>query len=132
MRILIVGEGGRPHALGGVLEAAGMDVERGPEGALANARGDQVGELAGALLSFDRLLSDDPPNGVLLVSASNLALAAALVAGKRQIPVAILGEEAPEGRAFDLNRRLVEQLADRTVADDRAAIASALRDLIAA
>ena len=132
MRILIVGEEGRPHALEGALEAAGMDVERAPEDALPNARGDQVGELAGALLAFDRLLSDDPPDGVLLVSASNLALAAVLVAGKCHIPVAILGEEAPEGRASDLNRRLVEQLADGTVADDRAAIATALRDLITA
>jgi hypothetical protein len=140
MRILIVGEGGRRRALVGALEAAGMNVERTPEGALpaaaagepADASGDQVGELAGALLAFDRLLSDDPPDGVLLVSASNLALAAVLVAAKLQVPVATLAEEAPEGPASDLNRRLVEQLADGTVADDPATIATSLRDLIAA
>jgi UDP-N-acetylglucosamine 2-epimerase len=132
MRVLIVGERVEPHALVGALEAAGAELERPPEDPLAAASGDQVAELAGALLAFDGLLGDNPPDGVLLVSASNLALAAVLVASKLQIPVATLAQEAPTGPASDLNRRLVEQLADGTVADDPATIAASLRDLIAA
>ena len=38
----------------------------------------------------------------------------------------------PEGPASDLNRRLVEQLADGTVADDPGTIATSLHNLIAA
>jgi hypothetical protein len=134
MRILIVGEGGRARALEGALEDAGMDVEHASEGELSVASGDEVGELAGALLAFDRLFSDDPPDGVLLLSASNLALSAVLVATKLQIPVATLAEGSPrpESPAPGMNGRLVEQLADRTVADDATTIASSLRDLIAA
>jgi hypothetical protein len=132
MRILIVGESGPAGALEGALEGAGIDVEHASEDELSVPSGDEVGELAGALLAFDRLFSDDPPDGVLLLSASNLALSAVLVATKLQIPVATLAEGSPERPASGMNGRLVEQLADGTVADDPATIASSLRDLIAA
>jgi len=132
MRILIVGERGRAPALEGALEAGAIDVEHASEGELSVPSGDEVRELAAALLAFDRLFSDDPPDGVLVVSASNLALSAVLVATKLQIPVAALAEEVPESPAVGVNRRLVEELADGTVADDPATIATTLRDLIAA
>ncbi|HXF00805.1 MAG TPA: hypothetical protein VN458_10735 [Solirubrobacterales bacterium] len=132
MRILIVGEGGAAPALEGALEGAGMDVEHASEGELSVPGGDEVGELAGALLAFDRLFSDDPPDAVLVLSASNLALSAVLVATKLQIPVATLAEGSPGSPAPGMNGRLVEQLADGTVADDPATIATSLRDLIAA
>jgi UDP-N-acetylglucosamine 2-epimerase len=128
MRILIVGEKGRPHALAGALETEGVDVERPPKGAFGAPHDDQVGELAAALLAFERLFADGAPDAVLLVSTSNLALAAVLVASKLQIPVAGLEEGAP-GEA-ELNRRLIEQLADRTVAADAETIAASLRELI--
>ena len=131
MRILIVGEGNRAHALLGALEDAGMGVQHASEGGLSVPSGDEVGELAGALLAFDRLFSDDPPDGVLLLSASNLALSAVLVATKLQIPVASLAERDSESPAGGMNSRLVEQLSDGTVADDPATIATSLRDLIA-
>jgi UDP-N-acetylglucosamine 2-epimerase len=127
MRILIVGEKGRPDALAGALEAEGVDVERPPKGAFEAPHDDQVGELAAALLAFERLFADGAPDAVLLVSTSNLALAAVLVASKLQIPVAGLEEGAP-GEA-ELNRRLIEQLADRTVAADAGTIAASLREL---
>jgi UDP-N-acetylglucosamine 2-epimerase len=132
MRILIVGKGGRAPALAGALEAGGIDVEHTSEAELSVPSGDEVRELAAALLAFDRLFSDDPPDGVLLVSASNLALSAVLVATKLQIPVAALAEEVRESPAAGVNRRLVEELADGTVTDDPATIATALLDLIAA
>jgi UDP-N-acetylglucosamine 2-epimerase len=134
MRILIVGEQGGPHALAGALEDAGVDVERPPEGAFEPARGGEVvAEIAAALLTFERLFVDGAPDAVLLVSASNLALAAVLVATKRQIPVASLDEGVQwEDRTSELNRRLIEQLADRTVGDDAGTIVASLRDLAGA
>ena len=121
MKILIVGEQGRPHALAGALEAAGVDVERPPESAFGPRTTTQVGELAAALVAFERLFADDAPDAVLLVSTSNLALAAVLVATKLQIPVAALVEAAQdEGRMSEMNRRLIEQLADGTVTGDAA------------
>ena len=134
MKIVIVGEKGRPHALAGALEAGGVDVERPPKSALGAAHDDQVGELAAALIAFERVFADDAPDAVLLVSTSNLALAAVLVATKLQIPVAALVEAArgEGGRVSEMNWRLIEQLADSTVTDDAGTIAASLRALVAA
>ena len=133
MKVLIVGEHGRPHGLAGALQAAGVDVERPSKGAFGATRGDQVGELAAALTAFERLLAEDAPDAVLLVSTSNPALAAVLVATKARIPVAALVQAAQGGDGRpEMNRRLIEQLADGTVADDAGTIAASLRDLIAA
>jgi UDP-N-acetylglucosamine 2-epimerase len=133
MKIVIVGEKGRPHALAGALETGGVDVERPPKSAFGAAHDDQVGELAAALIAFERLFADDAPDAVLLVSTSNLALAAVLVATKLQIPVAALVEAArDEDRMSEMNWRLIEQLADGTVTDDAGTIAASLRALVAA
>ncbi len=70
---------------------------------------------------------------MLLVSGSDLALAAVLVATKLQIPVAALVEPAQgEDDGSEMNRRLIARLADGTVGDDAGTIAASLRDLIAA
>jgi UDP-N-acetylglucosamine 2-epimerase len=133
MKILVIGEMRRPHALAGALENAGLGVERPPKSALPAAQGDQVGELAAALIAFERLLTDDAPDAVLVVSTSNLALAAVLVATKLQIPVAALVEAAQdEDQTSEMNRRLIERLADGTVGDDDGTIVASLRGLIAA
>jgi UDP-N-acetylglucosamine 2-epimerase len=133
MKIVIVGEQGRPHALAGALETEGADVERPPKSAFGAAHEDQVGELAAALIAFERLFVDDAPDAVLLVSTSNLALAAVLIATKLHIPVAALVEATRnEGRMSEMNWRLIEQLADGTVTDDAGTIAASLRALIAA
>jgi hypothetical protein len=127
MRIMIVGERGHPHALAGALEAAGVELERPPD-RLGATHGDEVGELAAALIALEGLMAGDAPDALLLVSASNLALAAVLVAAKFQIPVAALAQAPPQDRSA-LNRRLIEQLADRTVPDDAETIAASLRHL---
>src|SRR5256885_15766978 len=88
MKILIVGENGRRHDLAGLLETEGAEVWRPPEGSVPRPAGDEVAEIATALIAFERLFADDPPDAVLLVSTSNLALAAGLVATKAPIPVA--------------------------------------------
>ena len=132
MKIVIVGEKGRPHALAGALEAAGVGVGRPPETEFAG-HDDQVGELAAALVAFERLFADDTSDAVLLVSTSNLALAAVLVATKLHIPVAALVEAAQdEGRMSEMNRRLIQQLADGTVTGDAGTITASLRALVAA
>ena len=131
MRILIVGEHGRPPRPRGRRSRRRGWRSSAPRSGPA-AHDDEVGELAAALVAFDRLLTDDPPDALLLVSASNLALAAVLVAAKLQIPAAAVVEEAREGRTSELNRRLVEQLSDSTVGSDPATIVASLRDLIAA
>jgi UDP-N-acetylglucosamine 2-epimerase len=131
MRVLIVGERERSHPLAEALETEGIHVERPPESAFGAAPGDQVGELAAALIAFDRLFAGGAPDAVLLVAASNLALAAVLVATKLQIPVAGLEVGAPgEDQASEMNRRLIEQLADGTIACDAGTIVASLRDLV--
>ena len=133
MRILIVGEGESPHPLAGALEAAGMAVARPSEGARGAADGEGVGDLAAALIAFERLLAGDPPDAVLLVSATDLALAAVLVASKLRIPVAAaLAEPAEDHDASKLNARLIEQLADGTFGDDSRTIAASMRELVSA
>ena len=133
MKILIVGEQGRPHALAGALESAGVEVERPPKGAFGAAHDEEVGELATALIAFERLLADHAPDAVLLVSGSNLALAAVLVATKLQIPVGALADTAVGADDEpEMNRRLIARLADGTVACDAETIAASLRDLVAA
>jgi UDP-N-acetylglucosamine 2-epimerase len=132
MKVLIVGENGRPHVVAAALEAQGVQVGRPPEGALPAAGDDEVGEIAAALIAFERLFAEQAPDAVLLVSVSNLALAAVLVATKAGIPVAGLEEEPPrDGRPPPVNRRLIAQLADAIVTADSESIAAWLRNLAA-
>jgi UDP-N-acetylglucosamine 2-epimerase len=132
MRILIVGENGRPHAVAPALEARGLEIRRPSEAALPHAGDDEVGEIAAALIAFERLFAEEAPDAVLLVSESNRALAALLVATKARIPVAGLEERTPgDGRPPGTNRRLIEQLADATVIADAGVIAAWLRNLVA-
>jgi UDP-N-acetylglucosamine 2-epimerase len=133
MKILIVGEEDeRPHELAGALETERVDVRRPPKASLDEPAGDEVAQIARGLISFEKLFADDAPDAVLLVSTSNLALAAVLVATKTRIPVAGLGTwTQDEDRLSELNRRLIVQLADATVADDPATITASLRELAA-
>jgi len=132
MKVMIVGENGRPHELAAALETEGVDVGRPPEGALPAAPADEVGQIARGLIAFEKLFAEDAPDAVLLVSASNLALAAVLAATKAQIPVAGLEQRAHgQDSLSELNRRLIDLLADVRVADDAGTIATSLRDLVA-
>jgi hypothetical protein len=133
MKVLIVGEQEGPEDLEGALESEGVEVERPPEGAFSAQRDGGVGELAAALIAFERLFGDHAPDAVLLVSTSNLALAAVLVATKLQIPVAAAVEAAPgEDAISEPNGRLIARLADGIVVGDAATIAASVRDMLAA
>jgi UDP-N-acetylglucosamine 2-epimerase len=133
MKVLIVGEQEGSHDLGEALVSQGIEVERPPEDAFGAQRDEGIGELAAALIAFERLFGDDAPDAVLLVSASNLALAALVVATKLQIPVAASVEAAPgENGILETNGRLIARLADGIIVGDAATIAASLRDMLAA
>jgi hypothetical protein len=132
MRIMIVGRAKQGDVVAAALEAGGVDVERSPESSPGAADGDEVRELAAALVAFESLLADCGPDALLLVSRTNAALAAVLVASKLQIPVAALVDASPGNGESELNARLIERLADRAVDGDATTIVAALRDLIAA
>src|SRR5438093_10240411 len=119
MKVLIVGEEESRHDLAADLEADGLQVGRPPVGSLPGPHGDEVAEIAGALIAFERLFADDAPDAVLVASTSNLALAAVLVATKVMIPVVGLITPAERGdRMSELNRRLIARLADSTADAD--------------
>ena len=132
MKVLIVGEHEDRRGLAAALEAQGVEVGRPAEGLLPGPAGDEVAELAEALIAFGRLFAGDAPDAVLVASSSNLALAAVLVATKVRIPVVgLVTQPEHEDRLSELNRGLIAQLADSTAADDPAAIAASLRELTA-
>jgi UDP-N-acetylglucosamine 2-epimerase len=131
MKVLIVGELEGRRGLAAALEAESVDVGRPPEGSLPAPAGDEVAELAEALIAFDRLFAADALDAVLVASTSNLALAAVLVATKVRIPVVgLVTQTEHEDRLSELNRGLIAQLADFTAADeDPETIAASLREL---
>jgi hypothetical protein len=127
MKVLVVDESGELEAVVGALEANGLKTCRPPQ-TLAGAGSGEVGEIAAALISFEGLLAEQGPNAVLLGSASNLALAAVLVATKAGIPVAAVGDRSGM-RGPAVNVRLIAQLADAGLAADAAATAAWVREL---
>ena len=121
MRVLLVGDDGR----GGLAAALG---ERGlsVEVVSAAAGGEEGGPaaLAGRLRAFERLLADGAVRAVLVGSASDDALAAILVASKLSVPTARLNPPNPETAGREVNRTVIEQLADSVLARDPEAVAS--------
>jgi len=133
MKTLLVSGNGGTDALARALQAEGVEIKLLPPEALPAGVGDEVGQIARALVSLETLLVEDAPDAVVLASASNLALAAVLAATKLRIPVACLEDGMPgEDRLSDINRRLIEQLADVTLTPDAGAVAAWLRDRVAA
>jgi hypothetical protein len=129
MKVVIVDESGDLDTVVGALEADGLEARRPPE-ALAGAGSGEAGEIAAALIGFERLFAEGRPNAVLLGSASNLALAAVLVATKVGIPAAAVQDRSGM-RGPAVNGRLIGQLADATLAADAPATAAWLRELSA-
>lgn len=127
MRLLFVSDHPPPDGLAASLEQAGVALELPPAEAAPGPDAGELTEIATALREFETLLAGDGPDAVLLGSASNQALAALLVASKAGVPVARLG--GPRGEAASsINGRVIEQLADATLADEAAAIAAWARD----
>lgn len=129
MRVLIVGAKAPADALARALEGQQIEVERPPKRTVPDSGADEVAQIAAALLAFEAVLNDDAPDAVLLSSTSNVALAALLAATKLRIPVANLRNGfRDEDRLSEMNGRLIEQLADATLAGDGGTIVDWLRD----
>lgn len=127
MSVLIVGEETGANSLRADLETAGMAAEvRADEPPPADGP-DEIGQIAGGLREFERILGDGGPDAVLVASASPAALAAVLVATKAGTPVARLDAAGPAGDP-SANARLIGQLADTTLAAEPAAISDWARD----
>ena len=75
--------------------------------------------------AFEDLLGRSMLDALLLGGSSDLTLAALLVATKLQIPVASVDNGE---RDHPVNARLIEQLADASLAHEAPAIAKWLRD----
>jgi UDP-N-acetylglucosamine 2-epimerase len=127
MRLLIVSDDVTPDGLTASLQEAGIALERPPAEPPRRDR-DELAEIAASLRAFEGLLGGDGPDAVLLGSASNQALAAILVASKLSLPVARLAGAGGEPGASVINRRVIEQLADATLAAEAEAIAAWARD----
>jgi hypothetical protein len=81
-------------------------------------------ELADALLAVERRLASAQDGAVVLGDASDLSLAAALVAAKSEMPLAATGAALdPPGR----NGRLIAQIAAAALGDDPSEIAAWVR-----
>jgi len=127
MSLLVIEDHGAPDSLEKALQTLGIDAVALLPDALAEGA-DEVEQIGSALLAVERVLTREEPEAVLVASTSNLALAAVLVATKLQIPVLSRQRVVPdEGRRADLNPRLIEQLADETLAGDAETIAARLR-----
>jgi UDP-N-acetylglucosamine 2-epimerase len=128
MKLLIVGEDVHADRLAAALESNDVAIERFEAKAIPAGEGEEIGRIAAAMRTFEALLSDTGPDALLLTSASNVALAALLVATKLEIPVAGTESTAAEGdRSSEINRRLIDRLADTTLAAEPEAIMAWLR-----
>ena len=83
--------------------------------------------MAVAMRAFEDRLGGARVDRVVLAGSSAPALAAVLVASKLRVPVAALATDAPNragGTPDELNRRLIEQLADAVLPDDPTTLAA--------
>jgi UDP-N-acetylglucosamine 2-epimerase len=124
MRVLLVGEGTRAIALADALRDPGNRVDVRSETSDPHTSGDGARALAGQIVAFERLLASERPDAVLVASDGDAAVAAVIVATKLTVPVATLGEAGAGGHEAEVNRTLVESLADARLAYDPQAAAS--------
>jgi hypothetical protein len=123
MRALLIGSGPGAEALLAQLGREGVAVERPSDDLFPAANGDEVAEIAASLVALEELMTGDRPDAVLVADAGNRALAATLVATKLLVPTLRL-EDDSTGAGPEMNRRLIERLADATVHRDAAAIST--------
>lgn len=126
MKVLIVDESNALDALARELQVDGLETRWPPAEALPGTAGGEVREIAGALIGLERLLADEVADALLLGSASNVALAAVIVATKAGIPVAAVGDLS-EPPVPELNARLIVQLADAALPAEPSVVAGWLR-----
>jgi hypothetical protein len=120
---MVVGDG--PLRARASLEAKqGLDLVDPPSEASPRQRS-EIEEIAAALRAFQDVIVG--VDRVLVVGASNPALAAVVVASKLRVPTAAIEGRAAEGGGR-ITPRLIGQLADDALADDPAAIAAWLAE----
>jgi UDP-N-acetylglucosamine 2-epimerase len=131
VQLLIVGEGDAAERLAEALRSGGIAVERASAPATSPAGEGEAARIATAMRAFEELLTADRPDGVLLISSSNAALAALLVATKLGVAVARFEEagaredaRGEEGEGDAINGVLISRLADTSVAADAEAVAA--------
>jgi hypothetical protein len=122
MRVLLVSDDTGPDDLAAELRERGLSVDMAPPTSTGKQAG--LAALAGGLRAFERLLTAGAPSAVVVDSASDAALAAVLVASKLGVPTARLdpSDRAPAGT--EVNRTVIEQLADAVLARDPEAVAA--------
>jgi UDP-N-acetylglucosamine 2-epimerase len=124
---MVVGE--RTLAARAGLGKDGFALVEPPDGRSTSV--DEVEEIAAALRAFDDVLGGGEVDGLVLAGPSNEALAAVLVATKRRIPVVAMKADGadpdPQGPT-QVNRLLIEHLADATLTDDATALGAWLRE----
>ena len=123
MAALVTGAPGPAGELAAALRAAGVEasVDEPPD----TPHPGEIAALAAELLRLEASLSERQPAAVVLADAGDRALAAALVATKLLIPVAVVGVDGAEGQ----NEDLLAQLGDRKLSADPAEIAAWLEAL---
>lgn len=114
MRLTLIGADDAPNealALAAALEAEGFTVTRH---ALRQADGEEAtAALVGALRESETLLAGEPPQATVIAGEGDLALAAALVAVKLEIPTAWIGPPVAQG-ALPLAARIAHLALDAT------------------
>jgi UDP-N-acetylglucosamine 2-epimerase len=129
---MLIGDWTGADALAGSLEAEEVEVKRAPQ-RLSAPGGSQIAGIAASLVAWEELMSEDSPDAVLLASASDAALAAVVVATRRQITVVSLEDAASnDDPELELNGRLIHQLADVTLTGDPGTVGAWLRERVAA
>ncbi len=125
MSVLIVGTHANLGAVEDGLAAAGIEAERRPDDPDLARGPDEIAAIARELREFERLLRENKPDAVLVVSDSSASLAAVLVATKLGTPVAAI---EPPGAGGGANARLIAQLSDAQLAAEPSAVSDWLRD----
>jgi hypothetical protein len=120
MRVLLVGDDGL-DGLAAALSERGLSVDVAP--AADDAEGGPAA-LAVKLRAFERVLGDGAVRAVVVGSVSDEALSAILVASKLCVPIARLDPPDHATTSSEVNRTVIEQLADAVLARDPEAVAS--------
>jgi UDP-N-acetylglucosamine 2-epimerase len=112
-----------------VLRGDGIDIELLPFAPPLEPEGTPPQRLAAALTALEPAIRERAPARVLVAGEEEVALAAALVSTKLQVPTAYMTARTavtPEGPAT--NGRLIELIADATLALDATAVGEWLRE----
>jgi UDP-N-acetylglucosamine 2-epimerase len=123
VNVMVVGTAG-PGARTALESARRLELVDPPD-VRQTAGTSEIGRITAAIRAFEAGLGSLSVQRVVLIGASDLALAAVLVASKLRVPVAAIEagfRDSAVGEPAGPNRRVIEQLADVVLADDPAAL----------